>query len=278
MHNGHPKLENNNVSASVPLSAAEIETARQSFARDGFVILRDVVPAQPLADLHASLATEFERVSRSGEIFSGGGRMSGHLNCFPGAGARFVFDTLQRRGIIDLIRTLHPAAVRMPNIGCNFNLPGSTTQHWHTDQPFTREFIIANVALVDHTVENGATDIIPGTHRRLYRYTEFVFGKVERNKQRALMSRGDVLIRSSNTWHRGMTNSTPVPRPMLAFTWEDGGSHQQDPFSVHGGQITFLPNWFKLNALGRMRERLFVKVPIAYTTLRLARSLIDREY
>jgi hypothetical protein len=85
-------------------------------------------------------------------------------------------------------------------------------------------------------------------------------------------------VRSSNTWHRGMTNHTATPRPMLAFTWEDGGSTLSDPFSNHGGQIKFLPNWFKLTPMGRLRERLFVKVPAAYAALRMARSLVDREY
>jgi hypothetical protein len=40
----------------------------------------------------------------------------------------------------------------------------------------------------------------------------------------------------------------------------------------------FLPNWFKLTPMGRLRERLFVKVPAAYAALRLARSLVDKEY
>jgi ectoine hydroxylase-related dioxygenase (phytanoyl-CoA dioxygenase family) len=102
--------------------------------------------------------------------------------------------------------------------------------------------------------------------------------RCDRNSQRVLLNRGDVLVRDSNVWHRGMTNRTTVPRPMLAFTWEDGGSTIADPFSSHDGQVRFLPNWFKLTPMGRLRERLFVKVPFTYTALRLARSLVDREY
>jgi ectoine hydroxylase-related dioxygenase (phytanoyl-CoA dioxygenase family) len=102
--------------------------------------------------------------------------------------------------------------------------------------------------------------------------------RVERNGIRVPLNRGDVLVRNSNVWHRGTTNRTAAPRPMLAFTWEDGGSNQPDPFSANGGQIRFLPNWFKLTPAGRLREKLFVKVPISYTALRLARSLVDREY
>lgn len=260
------------------LSDNEIEAAKQSFARDGFFILRSLVSAERLAELHKALAVEFDRASKSGELFSGGGLVSGHLNCFPGAGARFVYDTLQERGVIDLIRQLHPQVLRMPNVGCNFNLPGSHTQHWHIDRPFTRDFMIVNVAVVDSNVENGATDVIPGTHKRFYKYTRFVLEGWYRKGMRVPLNRGDVLVRNSNVWHRGMTNRTTVPRPMLAFTWEDGGSNGPDPFSFNDGNIRFLPNWFKPTPLGRLREKLFVKVPAAYAALRFARSLVDSEY
>ncbi len=49
----------------------------------------------------------------------------------------------------------------MPNVGGNFNLPGSHTQHWHIDRPFAQDFMIANVAVVDSNLENGATEVIP---------------------------------------------------------------------------------------------------------------------
>lgn len=266
------------MSATEKLTASEMEIAKQEYADNGYFILRGVVSPERLEELHGSLSREFERANGTGALFSGGGLVSGHLNCFPGAGARFAYDRLQEYGIIDLLKQLNAKVLRMPSVGCNFNLPGSHTQHWHTDRPFAQDFMIANIAVVDTTIENGATDVIPGTHKQFYKYTRFVMERCDRGSRRVLMKRGDVLIRNSNVWHRGMTNRTAVPRPMLAFTWEDGGSNDSDPFSVNGGQIRFLPNWFKLTPMGRLRERLFVKVPITYTALRLARSLVDSEY
>ena len=264
--------------AGEKLTDGEIEIAKREYASDGYFVLRGVVSTQRLTELHKALAQEFEQASKSGALFSGGGLVSGHLNCFPGAGARFAYDTLQERGILDLLKQLHPKVLRMPNVGCNFNLPGSHTQHYHIDRPFTRDFIIANVAVVDTVIENGATELVPATHKRFYKYTRFVLERCHRNGKRVPMKQGDVLIRSSNVWHRGMTNRTTVPRPMLAMTWEDGGSNDPDPFSAEGGNIRFLPNWFKPNLVGRIRERLFVRVPITYSALRFARSLLDREY
>ena len=59
---------------------------------------------------------------------------------------------------------------------------------------------------------------------------------------------------------------------------EDGGSNEADPFSANGGNIRFLPNGFKPTPLGRIREQLFVKLPITYAALRFGRSLLDSEY
>jgi ectoine hydroxylase-related dioxygenase (phytanoyl-CoA dioxygenase family) len=266
------------VSVTDKLTEGAIEHLRQEFASNGYFVVRNVISPQRLTDLHIALAREFDVASKSGALFSGGGLVSGHLNCFPGAGARFAYDTLQDRGFIDLIKQLHPRVLRMPNIGCNFNLPGSRTQHYHIDRPFTRDFMIANIAVVDTVVENGAPELIPGTHKRFYRYRQFVLERRHRDGVRVLMSQGDLLVRSSNVWHRGMTNRTQLPRPMLAMTWEDGGNDAQDPFAVDGGKIRFLPNWFKPTPVGRMREQLFVKIPIVYSGLRFARSLFDSEY
>ena len=264
--------------ATDKITGSELERCQPEFASNGYFVLRNIISRKHLTELHQALAREFDAASKSGALFSGGGLLSGHLNCFPGAGARFAYDTLQERGIIDLIKQLHPNVLRMPNVGCNFNLPRSYTQHYHIDRPFTRGFMIVNVAVVDTVIENGAIEVIPGTHQRFYRYTRFVLERRHRDGVRIPLNQGDVLIRSSNVWHRGMTNRTSIPRPMLAMTWEDGGSNHPDPFSADGGKIRFLPNWFKPTPVGRLRERLFVKVPITYSAFRFARSLVDKTY
>jgi len=70
-----------------------------------------------------------------------------------------------------------------------------------------------------------------------------------------------------------MPNFSQLARPMLAFTWEDGGSSLADPYSVHDGRITFLPNRYQTDWASRLRERAFVAVPVAGTAYRAVRSL-----
>src|SRR5436853_241256 len=100
-----------------------------AFAREGYVTLPNVVSKSRLAALTDELRGEYARARANGELFSGGGLISGHLDCFPGAQSRFVYDELEQYGVFDLVRNLSPSATRMPNIGCNPNLPNRYAQN-----------------------------------------------------------------------------------------------------------------------------------------------------
>jgi hypothetical protein len=263
------------LSARRVLDSRELENLRNAFTESGYVVVKGVVCPDRLRTLETALFAEFSRVMASGQLFSGGGSISGHLNCFPGSESRFAYDALEESGLIHFIKTVFPKANRLPNVGCNFNLPKSVVQHYHADRNFLDHFVIANVAVVDTDVTNGAIDLIPGTHRKFYKYWRFVLERAYRGTVRVPMARGDVLLRSSNMWHRGMPNDTNQPRPMLAFTWEDGGSAREDPFSFNDGQILFRENWFRPTRLGRVRERTFVAAPITYSVYRFVTSMVD---
>ena len=258
-------------------SADDQARLKREYDQSGYVVLKDVVPRDKLAHLNTRLMEEFERARTSGALFSGGGLLTGHLNCFPGEESRFVYDTLVERGVIDLVRWLHPKAVRSPNVGLNFNLPKSIAQHYHADRPFTRDFIIVNIAVVDTEIANGAIDLLPGTNQKFYPFWKFALERASRRTTRVPMRQGDVLIRSSNLWHRGMPNLTETPRPMMALTWEDGGSELADPFKQHDGAITFKPNWYRPDFLGRLRERTFMVAPITYDAYRFVDSILTKK-
>jgi ectoine hydroxylase-related dioxygenase (phytanoyl-CoA dioxygenase family) len=147
------------------------------------------------------------------------------------------------------------------------------------DRTFRNEFMIANVSVVDTDLVNGATDVVPGSHKQFYKYWQYVLLGKQREHKRLPSEAGDVLIRVSNLWHRGMPNHSSQPRPMLAFTWDGGGSPLADPFAEHDGQVKFFPNWFAPTRKGRIVERMFVKAPITYKTYRFVNSMFsDKSY
>jgi len=259
--------------SKLPLESAEHGALKARFREHGFLVVKGVVNRSELAQLSLRILQEYERVRSEGTLFTGGGTRSGHLNCFPGAESRFVLDALERQGVLDLVRALSPTPLRAPNIGCNLNLPASSAQNEHADGYVEQEFLIVNVAAVDTNISNGAMEVLLRTHAQSLKYWQ-IFAHPPR-RTRLCLDQGDVVIRTSTLWHRGMPNFTAKPRPMLAFTWENDGSALSDPYSVHDGRITFLPNRYPTNWRGRIREHVFVAAPRLSSALRAAQSLFE---
>jgi len=244
---------------------------RRTFAQEGFLKFDSVVPKDGLTQLSRRIADEFAEQRRTRRLFAGGGTVAGHLNCFPGVESRFVYEALERAGIINIVRALSPTTLRAPNVGCNLNLPGSAPQNEHVDGYASQPFLIVNVAAVDTNLDNGAMEILRRTHRAESKYWQVLLERPER--VRVCMGQGDVVVRISTLWHRGMRNRTNDPRPMLAFTWEDGGSFRHDPYQSYEGRLTFLPNRFNTDLKSRLRERAFVAMPAVGTAYHAIRSL-----
>jgi hypothetical protein len=261
------------------MSKHDVDELQQALDLDGYVVLRNVVSKERLDGLADDLAREFERVSSSGELFEGGGLVSGHLNCFPGEGSRFVYDDLEAAGAFELAKAFDPVRALSPRVTLNYNLPGSAPQFYHVDDLYTEAFLIYNIAVVDTDLRNGAIDVLPGTNRQFYRFWQYALQRKYRSTTRVCMQQGDVLVRISTLWHRGMPNLTDVPRPMMSITFGEKSAPAGDPFLVNDGRIVFTPNWFSTSRLGQLRERAFVKAPWTYSSYRFARSLYsDRGY
>lgn len=246
------------------------DNLRKAFAEEGYLKFEGLVSRAAVAQLSQKITGEFERQRQDGRLFVGGGTVSGHLNCFPGAESRFVYEELQQSGILEIVRALSTSVLRAPNIGCNLNLPHSAAQNEHVDGYASQPFLIVNVAAVDTDLVNGAMQVLRRTHTSESKYWQILLTRPER--LRVCMQQGDVVIRTSTLWHRGMPNRSDKPRPMLAFTWEDGGSSREDPYQVHEGRITFLPNRYNTDLKSRLRERAFVAMPAIGTAYHALRS------
>ena len=251
------------------LSAEELAGVRRGLEADGYVVLRGVVSRDRVAAFNTAILDEYERAVK----FEGGGSYSGHLNCFPGESSRFFYEAIADAGLVDAVHALRPSLPNAVRATLNFNLPGSVAQHYHMDGLYTEDFLVCNIAVVDTDLINGAIDVLPGTHKKFLKFWQYAVQRKYRLTTRIPMQMGDVLLRKSTLWHRGMPNKGPTPRPMMSLTFGEQSAPDGDPFDVHDGKLFFYPNWFKTSRLGRLRERTFVAAPITYSAYRFVKSL-----
>jgi ectoine hydroxylase-related dioxygenase (phytanoyl-CoA dioxygenase family) len=246
--------------------SVDLEGVHAGLQDDGYVVLRQVVSKEPLEHLSTQLADAYARADR----FKGGGSITGHLNSFPGAGAAPVYDELVEAGVVDTILRYRAGKNNAIRSTLNYNMPGSVPQHWHIDGLYVEDFVICNVAVVDTTLHNGAIDLLPGTNRQYLPYWKWSLQRTSRLSTRIEMKQGDVLLRKSNLWHRGMPNKSATPRPMLSITFGEASAPDSEPF---GGEVRFYPNWYNTSRLGVLRERVYVAAPLSYSAYRFAKSL-----
>lgn len=108
-------------------------------------------------------------------------------------------------------------------------LPGAVEQRLHCDDevyPIPRPHLPllcnALIALCDFTDENGATRVVPGTHKVAAQPAEpFPPSKAVE------MKAGDALVWNGSLWHTAGANRTTKPRPALTVNYCAGFLRQQ---------------------------------------------------
>ena len=87
-------------------------------------------------------------------------------------------------------------------------------QTWHADNQARGLTII--VPLVDFCAENGATQLLPGTHALRSAWPAVLRGGAITIAPRC----GDIAVYDCRTYHRGLGNSTAAGRPALVFRYD----------------------------------------------------------
>ena len=138
--------------------------------------------------------------------------------------------------------------------GCNTAEPDCDIQWIHRDsgQLFPEVpvvlpvcSIVINIPLIDFTIENGATEIWPGSHL-IFDDSE-VLNKPYNvcNDERAaqlpsfqmVMPAGSVVVRDMRCWHRRMPNRTQTLRSMLALVYFRRLHHVPDDAGIFSATI-----------------------------------------
>lgn len=202
----------------------ELAAFRQDITRNGYVLFEDVAPEALLAQLrqdipkHAAECREWQRRNGLGE------GMDGAAHHVVGRGDS-LDAFLQQLYLDDYIRDYFAGEYILNSYGALNNLPISAGtykhgQNFHRDvRTFSGDFrLMLNMLVMvdDFTIENGATRLVPGTHRVEQRPDDAYF---EQNAVRASGRAGSILLFDSNLWHSAAPNQTSGPRMALTLTF-----------------------------------------------------------
>ena len=217
------------MSAPVALEAAALRAHIERIERDGFTIVEDAIePA--LVD---ELADDLLRLERALGV------LPAH-NAFEGTRTVRIYNLLVHGALYERI-PVHPSVLPIVegvlDAGCLVSSlssisigPGETAQPIHADDmviPLAKPHaaIICNSmwALTDFTAANGATRLVPGSHRR-----ESPAYGAEVESVSADMRRGSVLVWHGSLWHGGGANHTGERRVGIAMNYCAGFVRQQE--------------------------------------------------
>ena len=253
-----------------------VDQAKELLKTNGYVCIKNAISLDSTT-LAKKTLERLNLDAKSSELRSTGGHLAGHLNCLPGKCVVPIIEEIKDIGINKFIdqSTLAALPSNPGSSNVNVNLPKSKKQHYHIDGYKQDRFLIANVALVETTITNGAIELLPASHKRSIPFWKFCLQLLHFKGVQITMQEGDLLLRYSDLWHRGMPNKSRRARPLVSIRYSLGAT-EITPLEFTGSQHELpkiVNNWYMSHKLGRAREAAFVFVPLLQTTWRLIRSL-----
>lgn len=240
---------------------------------DGFTIFPNALDAKLCERIAQDVLAEYDRLVTSGWQFVAGGRYTGHLNFSPGPYGKDIIDLLVDGGFMKLAEHALGGPISLFGVVGNMNLPKSRAQDIHQDWAPPGEAIVFNIGLVPTTAENGPTEIVPGTQGDRFNYTTLHRTGTRRKAQFWMTQPGDLLIRRATVWHRGTSNRSNTPRPMLSVIVvpHEPGTTEPPPRYPLTDRIAFAANRF-FGRSARTRELASIYLAWPLHLLRMARG------
>ncbi len=191
--------------------------------RDGGVIVRNLAPVDVIDACAAELRTSFDAYDESQRTdFSGAKtlRCGGVLRYAPSCAALIAHRTVLE--VVDAILLPSCADYQIGSTTGIEILPGESDQQMHRDDtPYPLQVAGLELqigvlwAFNDFTAENGATRIVPGSHRFLR-----AWHKPDLTQwAQAIMPKGSAVFYLGSTWHGGGANRSQFPRTGLINTY-----------------------------------------------------------
>ena len=217
--------------------AAERQTAAvESLRIHGAVVIDGAIDAETCDSLREAMLADLPRAAAKPHALN----VHGHIQHNPPLRAAHLHrDVIANPIALTIIKAII-GPVQLSLYTGNTMMPHTTQEqplHWDeyqlwpaADGPTPPAELTINIPLVDVDIDNGALEVWPGTHRdlrsgarlgpeddALHVPIDWIEARrAEVPPVRVPLPKGALLIRDGRLWHRGTTNSTDEPRPMVA--------------------------------------------------------------
>jgi ectoine hydroxylase-related dioxygenase (phytanoyl-CoA dioxygenase family) len=214
-------------------ASADPEDIVAAIERDGAVIVENLLSPDVVARVNEEVGATLEAVDPDGELFNDvmkafHGPYTKQLAGAPGLSRTFAVDVMCHPLLLAICdRVLLPNCARYQlNLGHLLQRgPGSDEQVLHRDEAVWSDMprpgpelqLATVIAFVDFTRDNGATRVVPGSHRwpdRNLSPIEQILGSPPppESVTYAEMPAGSAVVYLGGTIHGGGANSTSTPR------------------------------------------------------------------
>ncbi len=215
------------------LTATHRKQLLAAMQRDGVLVLDRIIDHAPLDALKARMDRDSAELLAFCDSIGGNPRDRGHLQQGPPPFAPYVFPEYVANPLIcDALRVLLGAAAYCEFYNGNTNCPDSTYQQLHLDamhaplpsgEAAPTSAVVINVVPQDVDEHNGAVELWPGTHMIVVP-TPVPDDAIDERRGdaapvRGVFKKGDVLLRDSRLWHRGVPNPSDEYRHMIAMVF-----------------------------------------------------------
>ena len=231
------------------LGGRTFEQCRRECDERGYIVFESVMSPDEVARVRAALEPHLTKTGR---------------NNFEGYKSNRVYALLAKSPEVFSDMVIHPLVLSFAEaelgpscllsalLAINLH-PGETVQDWHHDDanihvplPHPPYGLSAFWAVDDTTEDNGATEIIPGSHlweERPYK-TDYqdLFDNRERDVNqdpqphpdavKITMPSGSVMIAKSTLWHRGGANKSDTPRMIVTPQYCAGWARQLENMTL----------------------------------------------
>jgi ectoine hydroxylase-related dioxygenase (phytanoyl-CoA dioxygenase family) len=212
---------------SLGVSARSLTPAQRTALDElGYLVIPEVISAAELGRLRSA----FDDACEAQGIAAGGTRHpTGLLECDPG-----FLTFVKNASVLAAVRHILGRPFRLAGAAGRDPLPGHGAQGLHIDcvdpgpaSPF--QVVTALGLLDDFTPENGATRLVPGSHRMRRPPPKSFAGPASRHPEQIVIPApaGSVLVFNGHLWHSGTLNRTQVHRRVLQCSFLGGEAAQR---------------------------------------------------